>query len=72
MGLLAAFAVTRLMASILIGVSTTDFVTFGGISLLLSLIALGACYFRRARDESNPCRAQNNEPVRRGVMAGMK
>ncbi|MDQ3687465.1 MAG: ABC transporter permease [Acidobacteriota bacterium] len=43
-GLLAAFAVTRLMASILIGVSTTDFATFGGISLLLSLIALAACY----------------------------
>ena len=42
--LLAAFAVTRLMASILIGVSTTDFVTFGGISLLLSLTAIAACY----------------------------
>ena len=40
----AAFAITRLMASILIGVSTTDFITFGGISLLLSLIALIACY----------------------------
>ena len=46
-GLLAAFAVTRLMASILIGVSTTDFITFGGISLLLSLIALAACYVPR-------------------------
>ena len=43
-GLLAAFAPTRLMASILIGVSMTDFPTFGGISLLLSLIALAACY----------------------------
>ncbi len=42
--LLAAFAVTPLMASILIGVSATDFPTFGGISLLLSLIALAACY----------------------------
>ncbi len=43
-GPLTAFAVTLLMASILIGVSTTDFVTFGGISLLLSLIALAAYY----------------------------
>jgi len=43
-GLIAAFAVTRLMASILVGVSPTDFITFGGISLLLSLIALFACY----------------------------
>ncbi|MDQ3687914.1 MAG: hypothetical protein M3430_20240 [Acidobacteriota bacterium] len=48
-GLLAAFAVTRLMASILIGVSTTDFVTFGGISRLLSLIALAACYIPARR-----------------------
>lgn len=43
-GLLAAFAVTRLMASILIGVSTSDFITFGGISLFLTSVALIACY----------------------------
>jgi predicted permease len=43
-GLCGAFALTRAMASILYGVSTTDFLTFIGISLLLALIALIACY----------------------------
>ncbi|MDQ3258105.1 MAG: FtsX-like permease family protein, partial [Acidobacteriota bacterium] len=43
-GLLGALAVTRLMASILIGVSPTDLITFGGVSLFLSLVALIACY----------------------------
>jgi len=43
-GLLGALAVTRLMASILIGVSPTDFITFGSVSLFLSVVALVACY----------------------------
>ena len=43
-GLLGAFAVTRVMSSLLYGVSATDPATFIGVSLLLAVIALLACY----------------------------
>jgi putative ABC transport system permease protein len=42
-GLLAAFALTREMASLLYQVSTTDPLIFGGIAALLALVALAAC-----------------------------
>ncbi|MCI0387706.1 MAG: ABC transporter permease, partial [Acidobacteria bacterium] len=43
-GLLASFALTRLMEGLLFEVSATDPMTFGLITLLLALVALLACY----------------------------
>ena len=39
LGLITAFAVTRFVSSLLYGVTSTDPVTFGGVSLLLLLVA---------------------------------
>lgn len=44
LGLAGALAVTQLMKSVLYGVSATDAATFGGVTLLLALILLLACY----------------------------
>jgi putative ABC transport system permease protein len=43
-GLPTAFALTRLMASLLFGVAPTDATTFASVSLLLAAVALAACY----------------------------
>jgi len=44
LGLIAAFAVTRTMKTLLFGVSATDPLTFVAIALLLALVALLACW----------------------------
>lgn len=49
LGLCGAFAVTRLMASVLFQVSATDPVVFGSISVLLGAIAFLACYIPARR-----------------------
>jgi len=48
-GIVAAFALTRVMRSMLVGVAPTDPVTFGAVALLFGAIAVTACWLPARR-----------------------
>ena len=62
LGLVLSFALTRFLSSLLLGVTSTDAVTFSGVAILLCAVALFACFIpaRRAM-RLDPMRALRHE-----------
>ena len=61
-GLLATLALARVMATVLYGVSSINWVIFIGVSLMLLLVALTASYIpARRATEVDPMIALRNE-----------
>jgi putative ABC transport system permease protein len=49
LGLIGAFALTRVIASLLFNVGTRDPMTFSGVAILLAAVAFVACYLPARR-----------------------
>jgi putative ABC transport system permease protein len=49
LGVVGALALTKVVQTLLYGVSAADPATFAGVGLLLAVVALGACYFPARR-----------------------